>query len=350
MTSKHEFNNKVARAVFITLLIVSAFALLITQTNYFLLVFAAIFLSVILNYSANWFTNKIKLSYGLSLVLVIVIMFSVVALLVLLIGPSIVDQISKVVEIIPQSLEHLKSTLMQSDIGRKLIKEIPEHPEDLLIGKSSTKIYSQVLGSFATTVGILSNAFIIFVIAVFLAANPSLYRNGVIKLFSKTFQPRLAQVLDKAHETLSLWMFAKLISMTTVAIITSIGLLALGMPMAFALAIIAALFTFIPTIGPFIGLIPAVLIGLMQGTDMALYVVILYLSVQIIETYLITPMVEKRIVSLPPALTVLWLILFGMLTGIFGMILATPLLATIIVFVDQLYVKDYLGNKIEKIQ
>ena len=345
MAATHEFNNKVARAVFITLLIVSAFALLITQTNYFLLVFAGIFLAVLLNYSASWFNKKIKLSYGLSLVLVIVIMFSVVALLILLIGPSVVDQISKVVEIIPQSLEHLKATLMESDLGRKLIAELPEHPEDLLIGNGSAKIYSQVLGSFATTIGILSNAFIIFVIGVFLAANPSLYRNGVIKLFSKTFQPRLAQVLDKAHETLSLWMFAKLISMTTVAIITSIGLLALGMPMAFALAIIAALFTFIPTIGPFIGLVPAVLIGLMQGTDMALYVLILYLSVQVLEAYLITPTVEKRIVSLPPALTLLWLILFGILTGIFGMILATPLLATIIVFVDQLYVKDYLGNK-----
>lgn len=345
MAPIHEFNNKVARAVFITLIIVSAFVLLITQTNYFLLVFAGIFLAVLLNYSASWFNKKIKLSYGLSLVLVIVIMFSVVALLILLIGPSVVDQISRVVEIIPQSLEHLKSTLMESELGRKIIAELPEHPEDLLIGNGSAKIYSQVLGSFATTVGILSNIFIIFVIGVFLAASPSLYRNGVIKLFSKTFQPRLAEVLDKAHQTLSLWMFAKLISMTAVAILTSIGLLVLGMPMAFALAIISALFVFIPTIGPFIGLVPAILIALMQGTDMALYVLILYLCIQMLEAYLITPTVEKRIVSLPPALTLLWLILFGILTGIFGMILATPLLATIIVFVDQLYVKDYLGNK-----
>lgn len=345
MTTKHDFNSKVARAVFITLLIASAFALLILQPNFFLLVFAGIFFAVLLNYSASWFHKKIKLSYGLSLLLVIVLMFSIATALILLIGPSVGDQISKVIEIFPQSIEHLKETIKQTEIGRKFVDELPQNPADLLIGNSSSKIYTQILGSFATTVGVLSNVFIIFVIGVFLAANPSLYRNGLLKLFSTTFQPRLAEVLDKAHETLSLWMFAKLISMTAVAILTTIGLLALGVPMPFALAVIAALFVFIPTIGPFIGLVPAVLIGLMQGTDMALYVLILYLSIQVVETYIITPMVEKRIVSLPPALTLLWLILFGILTGIFGMILATPLLATIIVFVDQLYVKDYLGNK-----
>ncbi|MFA7327270.1 MAG: AI-2E family transporter [Candidatus Kapaibacterium sp.] len=345
MATKHEFNNKVARAVFITLLIVSAFALLILQPRFFILVFAGIFFAVLLNFGASWFHKKIKLPYGLSLLLVILLIFFVATTLILLIGPSVGDQIKKIIEIFPQSIEHLKETLKQTELSRRLMNELPENPEDLLMGVNSAKIYSQVMGSFATTIGVLTNAFIIFVIGIFMAASPSLYRNGLLKLFSPSFQPRLAEVLDKAHETLSLWMFAKLISMTAVAILTTVGLMVLGVPMPFALALIAALFTFIPTIGPFIGLIPAVLIGLMQGANMAFYVLILYLSIQIIEAYLITPMVEKRIVSLPPALTLLWLILFGMLTGIFGMILATPLLATIIVFVDQLYVKDYLGNK-----
>ncbi len=345
MTTNHEFNSKIARAVFITLLMLSAFALLILQPNFFLLVFAGIFFAVLLNYSASWFHKKIKLSYGLSLLLVIVLMFSVATTLVLLIGPSVSDQISKVIEIIPQSIDNLKETLKQTDIGRKFIKEIPKNPEELLVGKGSTKIYTQVLGSFATTIEVLTNAFVVFVIGIFLAVNPSLYRKGLLKLFSSTFQPRLAEILDKVHETLSLWMIAKLISMTLVALLTAIGLIILGVPMPIALALIAALFTFIPNIGPFIGLIPAVLIALMEGTDVALYVVGLYLAIQVIETYLITPIVEKRIVSLPPALTLLWLIIFGILTGIFGLILAAPILAVIIVFVEELYVKDYLGNK-----
>lgn len=344
MSKRHKFNIKIAKAVLITILILSGFALLIMQINFFLLVFAGIFFAVLLNYSASWFNKKIKLSYGLSLLLVLVLMFSVATTLILLIGPSVSDQISKVIELIPQSVEHLKESMKQTVIGRKIIDKLPENPADLLLGNSSSKIYSQVLGSFATTIGVLTNAFVIFVIGIFLAANPSLYRNGLLKLFTTTFQTRLAEVFDKAHETLSLWMFAKLISMTVVAILTAIGLMALGVPMPFALALIAALFTFIPNIGPFIGLLPAVLIALMQGTGIALYVVLLYLGIQIIESYLITPLVEKRIVSLPPVLTLLWLILFGILTGIFGLILAAPILAVVLVLVQELYVKDYLGN------
>lgn len=347
MGEKHIFNNKITRAVFITLLITSAFALLIFQINFFLILFAAIFFSVILNYSATWINQKIKLPYGLSLVLVLAIMAGIATLMVLLIGPSISDQISKVVEVIPKSIENVKNSLMETEIGRKLLKELPESPEELLKGTNNKKIYYQVMGSFATSIGILTNAFVIFIIGIFLAASPSLYRNGFVSLFSKSFQPRLNEVMDKAHGTLSLWLFAKLISMTVVAILTVTGLLILGVSMPFALALIAALFTFIPSIGPFIGLIPAVLIGFLDSPEQALYVIILYLGIQMIETYLITPMVEKRIVSLPPALTLLWLILFGILTGIFGIMLATPLLSVIMVVVNELYVKDYLNNTIQ---
>lgn len=267
--------------------------------------------------------------------------------MVLLIGPSISDQITKVVEIIPKSIDNVKHSLMETEIGRKLLKELPESPEELLKGSNNTKIYYQVMGSFATTIGILTNAFVIFIIGIFLASSPGMYRNGFISLFSKSFQPRLGEVMDKAHETLSLWLFAKLISMTVVAILTVTGLLILGVPMPFALALIAALFTFIPSIGPFIGLVPAVLIGFLESPQQALYIIILYLGIQMIETYLITPIVEKRIVSLPPALTLLWLILFGILTGIFGIMLATPLLTVIMVVVNELYVKDYLSNTIQ---
>ncbi len=346
MTTKHNFNSKVARAVIITLLIASAFALLLLQPNFFLILFAGIFLAVLLNYSASWFNRKIKLSYSLSLLLVLLILFAVASTLVLLIGPSVSEQISKVIEVIPQSIEHLKETIKQSEIGRKFINEIPQNPEEILTGKNSSQIFSQLLGSFTTSIEVLMNSFVIFVIGIFLAFNPSLYKNGLLKLFSTSYQPRLAEVMDRIHETLSLWMFAKLISMTVVAILTAIGLIILGVPMPIGLALIAALFTFIPNIGPFIGLLPAVLIALMQGTDVALYVIMLYFAIQVIESYLITPIVEKKIVSLPPALTLLWLIIFGILTGIFGLILAAPILAAIIVFVEELYVKDYLGNKI----
>src|SRR5680860_596183 len=115
-------------------------------------------------------------------------------------------------------------------------------------------------------------------------------------------------------------------------------------PMPYALALMAGLFSFIPNIGPYLALAPAVLIALLQGGNMFIYVLILYFGIQIVESYLITPMIEKKIVHLPPALTLFWLVLLGILTGILGLIMATPILAALIVIIGELYVKDNLES------
>jgi len=132
-----------------------------------------------------------------------------------------------------------------------------------------------------------------------------------------------------------------------VGIFTAIGLEILGMPMPYALALIAALFSFIPNIGPYLALAPAILIALMQGGNMFIYVLILYFGIQIVESYLITPMIEKKMVHLPPALTLFWMVLLGVVTGILGLIMATPILAALIVIIEELYVKDYLETNKE---
>jgi predicted PurR-regulated permease PerM len=84
----------------------------------------------------------------------------------------------------------------------------------------------------------------------------------------------------------------------------------------------------------------------MQGGNMLIYVLILYFGIQIVESYLITPMIEKKMVQLPPALTLFWMVLLGITTGILGLIMATPILAALIVIIGELYVKDNLeANK-----
>lgn len=344
MSKKRKFNIRIAKALLITMLIFSGFALLIMQINFFLLVFAGIFFSVLLNYSASWITRKTNLKYGLSLLLVFLLFFSFVTGIVFLLGPSMSEQINNMAETLPKSISNLKSKIMETEIGRKLINEIPDKPEDIINGDN--KIYTQVMGSFATTIGIIANVFVVFITGIFIAANPTRYKKGFISLFAKSFQNRLEEVMDKAHETLSLWMFSKLISMTIVGLLTAIGLLILGIPLPFALALIATIFSFIPNIGPLLAYAPALLIALMQGTEEAIYVTILYFIIQLVESYMITPLVEKKVVSLPPALTILWLLLMGLMTGILGIMLAAPILAVAIVFVQELYVKDYLGHNI----
>jgi predicted PurR-regulated permease PerM len=340
MGKADNFNKRVTTTIFIALLMCSAFALLIFHANFFLLVFAGIFFSVLLNFASNWIARKTPLKYGLALFLVLLFMTGVLYLIIILIGPSMVEQVQDMTETLPRSLQNLKEQISQTSLGRNLFDELPKDLGALL--ENREEVMSRIVGSFSTTIGAIANFFIIIITGIFLASSPGTYTKGFVRMFPLNFRPRLREVMDKTQNSLSLWMMAKLISMMVVGIFTAIGLEILGMPMPYALALIAALFSFIPNIGPYLALAPAVLIAIMQGGNMFIYVLILYFGIQIVESYLITPMIEKKMVQLPPALTLFWMVLLGVVTGILGLIMATPILAALMVIIEELYVKDYL--------
>ena len=322
----------------------SAFAMIFFHANFFLLVFAGIFFSVLLNYSSSWIVYKTKMRYGLALFLVLLFIVAIFYLVIVLIGPSMASQVEEMQETLPRSLNNLKNRITSTPVGRSLFDELPSD----IGGLMNEQVLARIVGSFSTTIGALANFIVIIVTGIFLAANPEIYFKGFVRLFPVDFRPRLREVMMKTHKSLSLWMMAKLISMLVVGIFTAIGLQLLGMPLAYALALIAALFSFIPNIGPYLALAPAVLIALMQGGNMYIYVLILYFSIQIVESYLITPLIEKRMVHLPPALTLFWMVLLGLLTGILGLIVATPILAALMVIINELYVKDHLEGGASK--
>jgi AI-2E family transporter/Mandelate racemase / muconate lactonizing enzyme, N-terminal domain/Enolase C-terminal domain-like len=111
-----------------------------------------------------------------------------------------------------------------------------------------------------------------------------------------------------------------------------------GVRLALALAFLAATLTFIPYIGPVLALLPAALIRLLHGPAMAGYVVVLYLGIQLVESYAITPLIQRSAISLPSGLILVALVLMGALVGGLGLVLATPILAVLVVLAKRLYV------------
>lgn len=166
---------------------------------------------------------------------------------------------------------------------------------------------------------------------------------------NKQFLPvtalRLREVFYESYYTLGSWLKGKFLSMLVVGILTYVGLLLLDFPIPIVLALIAMALTFIPNLGPALAMVPAVLLGFMEGPERALHAIILYIGIQLFETYLITPFIDQKAVSLPPALTLFWQILLGMFLGAIGLILATPFLVVILVFINELYIKDYVKKK-----
>ena len=199
-------------------------------------------------------------------------------------------------------------------------------------------------GLFTGTFGVLANAAIIFFIGVFLAAAPGDYKRGMVRLFPVALREDAEDALSRGGETLRRWLVGKLISMTLIAVLTGIGLLAVGFPLALPLAVLAGLLAFVPNLGPLLFYVPLALIGLTAGGTTLLLGLAVYGGVQVVESYVFTPMVQKRMVSLPPALVLFAQVLGGVIFGAWGVALATPLAAVLRTWVTEFYVRRGLED------
>jgi predicted PurR-regulated permease PerM len=183
---------------------------------------------------------------------------------------------------------------------------------------------------------------IILFVGLFIAFDPQTYVNGFLRLFRPAYRPQVEELLHDIAGSLKQWMLGRLIDMGVVGSLTVIGLWSLGIPLAISLSVIAALLTIIPNLGPILSVAPAFLVAFSQGFHMALYVVLLYIGVQTVESYLIIPFVQQKAVHIPPALLLIAQILFGLMAGTLGLIVAAPIVATLMVLVNRLYVDRFV--------
>ena len=201
-------------------------------------------------------------------------------------------------------------------------------------------------GIFSTTLSVVADGYVIIFLALFLALQPKVYRAGLVMLVPKAGRARAHEVLDKISDTLVKWVLGRLVSMVFVGVLTWLGLTLLGMPLGAVLGLFAGLVTFIPNIGPVVSMVPAVLLAFVYGgPPQALYVVLLYLGVQTLESAAVSPVVQQRLIQMPPALILIGQLIIGAFTGLLVLTLATPIIAIIIVLVKMLYVQDVLGDE-----
>jgi len=209
--------------------------------------------------------------------------------------------------------------------------------------------FSRLTGFFSNAFGVMTNVVLIVVAGIYMAFEPDIYVNNLVRLFPIKQRDRVHQILDEGYDIVRRWLIARLISMLVVGILTLIGLSIIDMPLALTLAVIAALLSFIPNIGPILSAIPAILVGFAQSLLLGILAAVVYLIVQQIENYLITPNIQRRTVSLPPALIMLSQVFLTLLFGWLGLFIAAPLVAFGIVVVKSAYVEDFLGDEVGRV-
>lgn len=189
--------------------------------------------------------------------------------------------------------------------------------------------------------------YVVIFLGIFFTVSPQLYTKGIVQLVPKQGRQKADDVLNKLADSLKKWLKGKLFAMLVVFILTSIGLLIIGVPLWLKLALIAGILNFIPNFGPLIAMIPAVLVALLQGPASAGFVAGLYILVQVLESNFITLKVQQKLINIPPALIIIAQLLVGALTGGWGIILATPLMVIVMILVQELYIKN-MNKEVDK--
>lgn len=320
---------------------VVALGLLWYMSRVLLLVFGGVLLGVFLGGLAKALHERTPLPRGAALGAAVLFILAVLVGFGFIAGPRLSDELGQLSEQVPEALDRLQQRVTQAPWAQEILDRAPGAGS---LGTAGSSIAQQFLSFFSTAFGALTNALIVFIIGLYLAISPQVYVRGVLRLVPPQRRDRGREVLHGLGRALRWWLVGRFASMAIVGVLTGIGLFIAGVPLAFTLGFIAAVFSFVPYIGPIASAVPALLVGFAEGPQKALYVVIVYVAVQLLESYLITPLIQERAVSIPPALLITAQVIIGVLAGVLGVLLATPLAVVLIALVQMLYVNQVLGD------
>jgi predicted PurR-regulated permease PerM len=202
------------------------------------------------------------------------------------------------------------------------------------LASSGSAIIGKTFKVLLGTVSVVGNFFIILFLGLAFAAQPAVYRNGLIFFAPARHRARATAIIDRIGETLERWLLAQMLTMLAVFAVTWIGLEIIGIPSSLILGIQAGLLAFIPTIGALMGGLIVVLASLASGWVLALSAFGLFLGVHVLESYVLTPLIQRQALDIPPATLFAFQILLGVAFGLWGLALALPLIATAKVIID----------------
>lgn len=303
------------------------------------LVFAGVLLAVLFRACGDGLAQaaRVRPAFGLAFFLVLLVSFLIFAGLAA--APAISEQISAISQALPKGLAKLKERMDGLSWGQQLLNR---DFTEAIRWPAATNVTTGVLSS---TFGALGDFVIILFIGLYGAFDPQRYRRGLILLFAPSIRPDAEEVLGKTVGALRNWIVGQLIAMALIGLLTGLGLWIIDVPLALLLGLIAAVLAFIPNIGPVLAAIPGVLIALPDGMNKALSVIAIYVAVQTLESYVVTPLIQRQRVKLQPGFVISIQILFGSLFGLIGLAIATPFAALVKTLTQELYVKRFLERE-----
>jgi len=319
-----------ARYVFVVLAVVVLALLVFKLLPVVMLVFAGVVLASALGAGAEPLQRRLHLGRTWAVTIVFVAFIVLVGFGLYFFGVQLAKQMEELVNAVTAAWQKLHDYARGSRFLAPLLEGKPS--------LSDPAAFMSVAKETFTVFGALADLVLVVVLAVYLAADPVTYRRGLLALLPPALRGEVGDALTDSGRALRRWLGGQLIAMIVVGACVGLGLWAVGVPLAPALGILLGVLDFVPFVGPLLAAIPGVLIAFAQSPQLALYAIAVYATVQFVEGHLVVPIVQKRAVELPPALTLVAIVAFGIVFGPAGLFFAVPLSVVSMVLVQRLYV------------
>ena len=296
-----------------------------------LLVFASVLVAIFFRSLADAIAKRTRISHAWALAIAIVLVAVLFVLITTLFGTTIRQNVNTLMEELPAAWQAIRGRIGEV---RWLVDALDRAGQALL----TSNMMSRIGGALGAVMGVFTNIFLVLFAGLYIAAQPKLYRDGFLKLVPPRDRARIDATLVRCGVFLRNWLLGQLIAMVVVGTLTWAGLELLNVPSALALGLFAGLAEFVPILGPIAAAIPALIIAFSQDSRLALWVLALFVVIQQLEGNILQPIIQRRMVALPPAVTLFAVLAFAILFGAMGALLAAPLAVVTLVLVQDLYI------------
>jgi predicted PurR-regulated permease PerM len=318
------------KKIVLAILFIGAVALAAYAINVLLLGFAGILMGILLRSGADWVHDRTHLRHGSCIILVVAAVIALFAANIWLFGLNVADQVDELSSAAGKGKEAVQNYLQKYEWSRRILSQ----------GANGQQMVSGATSAVSSSIHFVAAMILMIFIALYTASNPDLYIDGFTALFPKARRKQVNDTLHAIGGGLRWWLLGQLVSMAVVGALTTIGLWALGVPLPVTLGFITAVLNFIPNIGAILSAAFAATLGLTKGPDIALYALGLFVLIQACEAYILTPLIQQRAVSLPPALTIMVQAFMGVAVGLIGIALAAPLTVVGLVLTKRLHLSE----------
>jgi len=324
--------------VLIVFMLIAMLLMLWQLRGVLLLIFAAILSGILLNAAARSIQKATSLGRNASLAVASVLILAITIGAIWIFGSEVVAQLRQVVALLPAGwvkLQHLIGAVgFAAEVREQFGRALPD-------GGTMLNALRFLLGGVGSAASGIALALLG---GIYLAAQPQIYRRGMLLLIPDRYCNWIEEALDATAVALRAWLVGQFVAMAITAVVVAGGLMVIGVPSPLALGLIAGMMGFVPMIGPLLGALPGLLVALMIGGETLLLTAAFYFVIQQVVGSIIKPLIMQRTVNLPPAMTLFLLFATGTLFGPAGVLLGGPLAVTGYVMVRHFYVRGVLDR------